>query len=293
LLLIAGIVPLADFPLVRGKVETDEHSLLVNGHSIPYTQGTAAMVSAALAVTTYLKLEPPQVVLAGDLGSGEGSRLIYQHLIQHIADLSPEVLALHYWMPDLELMKGLNTAVGKCKQRPIMVADAASMYAAKAAGLAPDFDVFTPDASEIAFLADPKAIHPAYIDRHLFEADLSRAPELIDKAYCNKGAARLLLVKGAVDYIAVEGNILATVAEPDVPEIECIGGTGDTITGMVAAFAFAGLQLDQAAIISAKANRLAGQMAKANPATRVNEIIEQLPAVFDDNLTSWGIIERR
>jgi NAD(P)H-hydrate repair Nnr-like enzyme with NAD(P)H-hydrate dehydratase domain len=288
MLLIAGTVPLADLPLVWGKVEARKETFVVNNHTLPCTQGTTAMVNSALAVTNYLNLEAPEVLLAGDIGTGVGSRQIYQYLIEKITELNPSVLALHYWMPDLDLMKKLCVAVNKCKNRPIMIADAASMYAAKAVGLASEFDIFTPDATEIAFLADPEAVHPAYINRHLFETDISKAPELIVEAYKHKGAAKLLLVKGPIDYIAEEKGILATIDQPDVPELECIGGTGDTITGMVAAFTFAGLEPYQAAIISAKANRVAGQLIQANPGTRVEELIQQLPGVFKSNLCTWS-----
>ncbi|KUK32138.1 MAG: Sugar kinase [Thermoanaerobacterales bacterium 50_218] len=287
MLLIAGTVPTVELPFVSGKVEMQGNNLFVEGYSLPCAQGTTAMVSAALAVTTYLNLEPPYVVLAGDLGSGEGSRQIYCYLIEHIAELSPRVLALHYIMPDLELMKKLVAMVDKCQKRPILIADAGSMYTAKAVGVAPQFDIFTPDPSEIAFLADPEAIHPAYINKHLFDADIDRVPELIKKAYEVGGAAKVLLVKGSIDYIGSDGEIIATVDQPDVPELECIGGTGDTITGMVAALSFAEIDLVSAALISARANRLAGKMAGVSPASRVGELISLLPRVFRENLCSW------
>jgi NAD(P)H-hydrate repair Nnr-like enzyme with NAD(P)H-hydrate dehydratase domain len=168
-----------------------------------------------------------------------------------------------------------------------MIADAASMYSAKAAGLAEKFDIFTPDATEIAFLADPDATHPAYINKHLFDTDISRTPELVAAAYKNHDAAKLLLVKGSTDYIVSDGEIIETVTEPDVPELEAIGGTGDTITGQVAAFVYAGLEPHEAAIISARTNRTAGKLAGATPATRVAEIIDRLPAVFAENLCEW------
>ena len=168
-----------------------------------------------------------------------------------------------------------------------MIADASSMYAAKAAGLATRFDIFTPDPCEMAFLADPNATHPAYISRHLFNSDITKTPELVAKAYQNKSAARLLLVKGSVDYIVEEGKIIETITEPDIPELEAIGGTGDTITGMVAAFSYAGLELHEAAILAARANRMAGRYAWATPATRIQEIIAHLPAVFRESLCTW------
>jgi len=290
MMLIAGTVPIKDMPLTLGKVTSESGYLVVGGRSIPCTQGTGAMVSAALATTSYLGLEAPHALLVGDIGKGEGSRKLYQYLIDHIEELSPAVLALHYWLPNMSQTRQLCAAVEKCARRPIMIADAASMYSAKAAGLAEKFDIFTPDPTEIAFLADPEATHPAYIARHLFETDITRAPELARAAYRHHGAAKILLAKGAIDYIIKDGEVLATISEPNVPALEPIGGTGDTITGLVSAFAFAGLELHEAAIIAAKVNRMAGKYANVTPATKVREVIAQFPAVFKDYLCQWSSV---
>ncbi|HUV53541.1 MAG TPA: NAD(P)H-hydrate dehydratase [Dehalococcoidia bacterium] len=288
MILIVGTIPSKDLPLTIGKAILDGDSLLVNAHRIPCTQGTAAMISAALQTTEYLKIESLEVLLVGDTGKGNGSRQMYEYLSENIARLSPQVLALHYCLPDMALTRRLCEAVKKCAKRPFMIADAASMYAAKAAGLAQEFDIFTPDATEMAFLADREATHPAYIARHLFDTDVKQTPKLVATAYQHKNAARLLLVKGATDYIVRNGEILATVSEPDVPTLEPIGGTGDTITGMVSAFVYAGLEPHEAAIIAARANRTAGELAQATPATRVWQIIQQFPAVFKENLCQWS-----
>lgn len=288
MMLIAGTIPIKDLPLNIGKVEKDGESLLVNGYCIPCAQGTGAMIEAALATTRYLNLDPPQIVVAGDLGRGEGSQSIYDYLAGHLPELCPEVLALHYILPDMTLMRKVCQSVNRCPRKPIMIADAASMYAAKAAGLATGFDIFTPDATEIAFLGDPDATHPAYINRHLFDADITQTPRLVTAAYQHDNAAKLLLVKGAVDYIVRDGDILATITEPDVPELEAIGGTGDTITGLVSAFAYAGLELHEAAIVAARANRMAGKFAQATPASRVSQIIDQFQAVFKEYLCQWS-----
>jgi NAD(P)H-hydrate repair Nnr-like enzyme with NAD(P)H-hydrate dehydratase domain len=288
MMLIAGTVPIKDMPLTMGRAEADGDYLLIDGKRISCTQGTGAMISAALATTDYLGLEAPQALVVGDIGEGRGSRELYEYLIQNTAELSPGVMALHYCLPDMALTRRLCQAINKCAQRPMMIADAASMYSAKAAGLAGEFDIFTPDATEAAFLADPDATHPAYIARHLFDTEITRAPGLAEIAYQNNSAARLLLIKGAIDYIINDGGVMATITEPDVPELEAIGGTGDTITGMVAAFAYAGLEMHEAAIIAARANRMAGKFAGATPATRVRQIIGQLPAVFKEHLCQWS-----
>ena len=288
MLLISGTVPIKDLPLTRGAAKLEGEFLNIDGSRIPCTQGTAALISAALITAEYLKIDPPQALVVGDIGDGKKSRSLYEYLIKNISNLSPDVLALHYILPDIALMKKICEAVEGCPKKPIMIADASSMYVAKAAGLAAKFDIFTPDATEIAFLADPDATHPAYINKHLFETDVTRTPELLTTAYQLKGAARLLLVKGSIDYVVRDGNILETITEPNVPELEAIGGTGDTITGLVAAFADAELELHEAAIIAARANRMAGKYAQATPATRIRQIIAQFPAVFKKHLCEWS-----
>ena len=288
MLLIAGTVPVKGLPLTVGQVSCDGDSLSVNGRQIPCTQGTGIMIGSALATTEYLGLEAPQVLMVDDDGRGKGSQQMYEYLIENAAGMSLDVLALHYCLPNMGLTRSLCAALKKCDSRPRLVADAASMYAAKAAGLASEFDIFTPDATEMAFLADPNATHPAYINCHLFDTDIAQTPRLVTQAYRKNSAARVMLVKGATDYIVREGEIIASIDKPDVPALEAIGGTGDTITGLVAAFLYAGLEPHEAAIIAARANRMAGQYAKATPATRVREIIPHFAGVFREHLCQWS-----
>jgi ADP-dependent NAD(P)H-hydrate dehydratase / NAD(P)H-hydrate epimerase len=290
MMLIAGTIPVQDLPLTFGEVKTDGKLLIVDGKEFGCMQGTGAMISAALAATTYLKLDAPKVLIAGDIGNGKGSREIYQYLIDNIDRLSPQILALHYWLPDMAQTRQLCSVIDNCRQRPLLIADAASMYAAKAAGLAEIFDVFTPDATEIAFLADPNATHPAYISRHLFETDIRQAPALAEAAFKNHGAAKLMLIKGSTDYVFQNGKVIAEISEPNIPEMEAIGGTGDTITGILSAMIYTGLEPEEAAIIAARANRTAGKYAGATPASKVKQIIDCFPLVFKDNLCQWSNI---
>ena len=287
-MLISGTIPQEDFPLSMGEVKFSGKSLTVGNREIPCFQGTTALIGAACVTAEHLGLTPPHALLVGDRGTGKGSKLIYEYLSKNLPTLSPHVLVLHYILPVMGLMREVCESAEKCPKKPIMIADASSMYAAKAAGLAPRFAVFTPDACEMAFLADPEATHPAYIGRHLFDSDTTQIPQLVAKAYENRGAARLLLVKGPVDYVVEEGKIIETITEPDVPALEAIGGTGDTITGMMAAFVSAGLELHEAAILAARANRMAGVYARVTPATRIWEIIAQFPAVFREYLCTWS-----
>lgn len=284
MLLICGTIPKDDFPLTIGPVSFDGDSLILNGSRIPCTQGTAALVGAACEVAGYLGAETPHALLAGDRGSGKGSRSLYDYLIRNLPSVSPRVLVLHYMMPIMGLMRKVVQSADKCERRPVMIADAAAMYAAKAGGLAPRFDIFTPDHSEMAFLADREASHPAYVSRHLFESNGDMIPDLAFTAYEQMGAASMLVVKGATDYVFELGKMIGRVTEPDVPALEAIGGTGDTISGMLGAFIDAGFAFSDAALLAARVNRLAGQYAHAKPSTKIREIVAAIPAVLRDHV---------
>lgn len=287
MLLLFGTIPSKDAPLIFGPVRQEGDFLVADGQRFSRTQGTGAMISAALAITGYFKLPPPTVLIAGDIGSGQGTRDIYRYLTEHICELAPEVLTMHYSLPIMALLKKLLEVIKACPKRPFLIADAGAMYAAKGAGLAGEFDIMTPDPSEIAFLADPQATHPAYISRHLFDCDASKIPGQIAEAFRLKSAAKLLLVKGKTDYIARDGQILATINEPDVPTLEPIGGTGDTITGLVSGLVYAGLTPVEAAMFACRTNRMAGKLVEPTPATKVKGIIDLFPRVCQEYYCSW------
>ena len=133
------------------------------------------------------------------------------------------------------------------------------------------------------FLGDPDAIHPAYISHHLFRAEIAQVQELIAAAYRQKSAAKTVVIKGAVDNVVEKGKITFTLNEPDLPQLEAIGGTGDTISGMVGAFIDAGFPHHAAAVAALKANRRAGEYAQASPATKIRQIIAAIPKILNHN----------
>lgn len=287
-MIIAGTVPVKGFPLTYGIPERKGNSLVLDGREIPCSQGTGALISAALITSEYLKNGPPSMITAGDTGEGEGSRQIYEYLIRQIPRLQPNVLVMHYFLPDLNLMRRVWKSVEQCSPSPLTIADAGSMYVAKTARLAKKFDVFTPDLSELSFLADPDAQHPAYINKHLFACEIDQAPDMIATAHRLGNAPKVLLVKGSVDIVAKEGKVIESISDPDLPALEAVGGTGDTITGLVAAFLDVGLDPVDATLLAARANRMAGQFARATPTTKIGEIISHFPAVFKEHLCQWS-----
>ena len=68
------------------------------------------------------------------------------------------------------------------------------VYAAKMSGYAADYDLFTPDAGELAFLADEKAPHPFYARGFLLDSH-DNVPGLLARASEHQNAARFMIIK--------------------------------------------------------------------------------------------------
>jgi len=276
MLAVVGTVPDEGFPLLEGQVRLENDMLVLQGRRISVNRGTPALLAAAVAAGEALGNAPPFTYLVGDIGTGKGSRRLYDHLTRHLPKKTFEVLTFHYLQPDVDWHNRVLFALEEMKPRPVLIADAGFMYAAKMSGQAGAYDLFTPDAGEIAFLADEEAPHPFYTRGFILHED-NRVPELISRAYEHDNAARCLLVKGKQDYIASQQGIIATVDEPVVEALEPVGGTGDTVTGIVSALVASGMSVKDAALLAAKVNRLAGLYANPTPATQVIELIQHIP----------------
>lgn len=279
MLAVVGTIPEADFPLVAGAVAAAPPGLVIQGRAIDLSRGTPALLAAALKCLQALGRPQPFGILAGDTGLGHGSAGLYEYLASHLRAHAFTAIAFHYILPMVDGHNRVFLALEELKPRPCLIADAGFMYVAKMSGLAPAYDLFTPDAGELAFLADEEAPHPFYTRGFILKEE-ERVPELIARAYAHHNAARYLLVKGAVDYLADREGILAAVRKPQVATLEPIGGTGDTLTGIVAALIAAGFDIPTAAVTAARVNRLAGQLANPTPATSVGEIVDQIPAAL-------------
>jgi len=249
---------------------------VVNGQSLAVNRGTPALLGAAAAMCGVLTIPPPYAYLAGDIGLGRGSRDLYKFLTENIAAQKISVLVFHYLQPDVDWHNKVLFAIEEMEPRPFLIADAGFMYAAKMSGQAPSYDLFTPDAGELAFLADEKAPHPFYTRGFILHEE-GCAPKHINRAYTHDNAAKTMLVKGRVDFVADANGIFASIDEPDEEALEAIGGTGDTLTGIVSALIHWGMGVREAAAKAAKINRLAGRYARPQPDTQVVEIIDCIP----------------
>jgi NAD(P)H-hydrate repair Nnr-like enzyme with NAD(P)H-hydrate dehydratase domain len=89
--------------------------------------------------------------------------------------------------------------------------------------------------------------------------------------------------------------ILDTIDQPVIEELEPIGGTGDTITGIAAALAASGMPVPDACAAACRANRMAGMLARPTPATQIYEIIEKIPwalaRVLEKNRSQYEICD--
>ena len=278
---IVGTVPDADFGLLHGPASLDGDRLTVAGREVDVQRGTPALLAAALQVAAHLGRPEIHAYLAGDTGRGDGSRRLYDWLCRHLPDCTCSVLVFHYLQPDVDWHGRVLLAIEQMTRPPVLIADAGFMYAAKMSGQAGRYDCFTPDLGELAFLADEQAPHPFYT-RGFILHESNRADDLIERAYRHDNAAIHLLVKGATDAIVARGRVVDRVDAPSTPAMEAIGGTGDTLTGLLAALCAAGHDLVPAASLAARANRLCGALARPTPASPVSELIAAIPRALAD-----------
>jgi hypothetical protein len=278
-LLLAGTIPIRDLPLALGMIALGERNVTLDGQTLDVNRGTAAMMSAACTICREYGLERPVGLIAGDIGARDGSGKIYGYLADNLPAMGIRVLTMHYIMPEIKKNKEVLAKIAPLKEKPVLIADAGGMYSAKAGGDAEYYEVFTPDLGELAFLADEEAAHPTYTRG--FIADLEQdVPELIRRAYRSRNAARTLFVKGEVDYVCHDGEIVDQIAYPAVEALEPIGGTGDIITGVISALVYAGRSPVEACRIAGRISRVAGELSQPTPATQVGDIIRNLPAAI-------------
>jgi ADP-dependent NAD(P)H-hydrate dehydratase / NAD(P)H-hydrate epimerase len=276
MLAVIGTVPDHDFPLLAGKVNLEDGYICIQGKKVPIKRGTPALLAAAVKVGEALGEEEPFGYLVGDIGRGDGSKKLYQYLVQHLKQTDFHTLCFHYLQPLVGWHNRIRSVIKKMISKPVLIADAGYMYVAKMSGHSEEYDLFTPDIGELAFLADESAPHPFYTRGFILHEE-NHVPDLIVRAYAHRNAAQYLLVKGRTDYLADREGVKAVVDHPLEEAMEAMGGTGDTLTGIVAALSAAGMNIQEAAAVAARTNRLAGSYAQPTPATQVIEIIRHIP----------------
>jgi len=283
MLALIGTVPDKNFPLVSGTVALRGDYLSLDGHQTSINRGTPALIAATCMACKTLGLSMPLCFLVGDEGIGDGSRKLYEHLKTQLSAIGAKIITFHYLQPDVDWHNRVLLALEESGELPLLIADAGYMYAAKMSGFASCYDLFTPDIGELAFLADELAPHPFYTRGFILHEE-DNVPALIRRAFEGENAAKTLLIKGAKDYICTKEKILATVDTPNVATLEPIGGTGDTLTGIVSALTYAGYPVAQAATIAARVNRLAGELVNPTPATQVVDMVKKIPKALESVL---------
>lgn len=289
--LICGSVPDSSFPLCRGRWRVEHGELLpldgqAGGRGVPVRRGTPALVAAALASAPSAgEGAEVEALLVGDDGSGEGSRALYARLADEILPSGSVAggelagLTFHYLFPDIDGHNRVLMALEEREKRPLAVADAGFMYAAKMSGYAASYDLFTPDVGELAFLADEKAPHPFYTRGYILAEDKDM-PALAERAFRHGNCPRHMLVKGARDVLFRGKDIVAEVGLPCVPAMEAMGGTGDFVAGMATGLLASGYDLECACLAAARCNRLVGAAARPTPATQVAELLPHVSAAM-------------
>ena len=286
--LIVGTLADPKATLAEGPFTYQDGQLIWAGREIPPERGTAALMAAYALCAEALGLKAGRAVLAGDSGDGQGSRQVYNWLLERAAANSWSGLTFHYLFPLAESHDRIFLALDELRPRPILAADAGFMYVAKLCGQAPEYDLFTPDQGEMAYLADPKAPHPFYTRGALIQKKEPDEDTFAD-AYRENNTAESMLVKGRNDNIVWRGRIVHRIEGPDIPALEAIGGTGDTATGLASAFMSAGFSPARAAALAAHFNRRAGLLAAPDPGRPISSMLEPLFTLLAREISAGNI----
>jgi hypothetical protein len=269
--LIVGTLADPSEEVAEGPFAWSDGRLIWNNREITPERGTAALMAAYAIAANALGLPPGQAVLAGDDGGGGGSQAVYSWLGSRIAKNQWSGLTFHYLFPEAASHDRLFLALDELSPRPILAADAGFMYVAKLCGQALEYDLFTPDCGEMAYLADPLAPHPFYARGSLIQREPDQ--DIFWSAYQEGNAARAMLVKGRSDYMVWRGRIVHQVYGPQAPALEAIGGTGDTAAGLASALMAAGYTPIRAAALAAHFNRRAGLTAAPDPGSGIISVL--------------------
>ena len=278
MIVLIGTVPFKTGVYIdQSRVEDD--CLIVGNIRFPIERGTAAMAAACVQVCGFYGLPMPLCMFGGDISDGKGTDLMFREADNNLEKYNPDVLALHYLFPKIAYGAPFIAKIATLSPKPHLIADAGGMYLMKTIGKADYFDVFTPDQGELLFLADEFAAHPLYVRTELLH-QLNETASLVEAAYRHKNAAITLVVKGAIDSVYKDGALIKECRQPNIPAMEAIGGTGDTITGLITGFRYHedGTPEYKALII----NRLIGQRINCTPATQIREFIKAIPATLEE-----------
>jgi len=283
MIVLMGTYPDKHPGIIEGYAGISNRELSIGNKSIEISMGTPCMAATCAHVCSALEIEPPYCVMAGDIGNGEGSMNLYSYLREDVFELAPDIITLHYIIPLIDQMVDFGFALEEHSnsKKPLLIADAGGMYAAKISGIGNIFDIFTPDRGELAFLADKDAMHPMFVNENLYDFPDERIPELAMKASLTGLSADTLLVKGNMDYIVRGGSIKAAVDTPNIPAMEAVGGTGDTLTGIISALLSWSKPVTNACIMAARINRIAGKCCNIQPDTHISSMIAKIPEALE------------
>ena len=222
---------------------------------------------------------------AGDTGRGQGSLQLYQCLCPSSWD-TPKCTSS--FTTSCPMWTGTTASCLPFRDGPatLLIADAGFMYAAKMSGQAPEYDLFTPDVGELAFLADETAPHPFYTRGFILHED-NQVPDLVARAYAHDNAARLLLVKGTRDYLAGPEGIVARVDHPNMRPWKPSAAPATPSPASWRRWRRRAMNSPPPPSWRPAPTAWPGHLAQPTPATQVLEIIRRIPAALEIVLGQW------
>ena len=278
MIVLIGTVP-HNTGVYIGSARIEDDYLYIGSTQFSIERGTAAMAASCVQVCRFYGLSMPVGIFGGEVADGKGTDLMFREVNDNLERYDPSVITLHYLFPKIAYGIPFISKVNSLSRTPQLIADAGGMYLMKTIKKAYLFDVFTPDQGELVFLADEFAPHPLYVRSEMLTKAVD-IDSLVAAAFKHKDAAHTIVLKGAIDYIYRDGLKVNECHAPNIPAMEAIGGTGDTITGMLSGFRY---RKDEDADIKALVvNRIIGKRINCTPATQIGAFIKAIPSALEE-----------
>ena len=138
--LVCGTIPDPSLPLGWQTLAYDiEEGCLIGDADfarLHVQRGTPTLYAACLLACRVLGVESPRALFVGDIGDGVGSAALYAELCARLSPNADEFsgITFHYLFPDLDGHNRVLASLEGHARRPMLVADAGFMYAAKMSG---------------------------------------------------------------------------------------------------------------------------------------------------------------
>jgi len=111
-------------PEIQSGCDLVGDKLRIDGKQIPVNRGTPALLGAMVNSLKVLGQKDIIGFIAGDIGLGDGSRKVYQYLVENRSQIDFQAIVFHYLQPDVDWHNKILFMLNDLEKKPVLIADA-------------------------------------------------------------------------------------------------------------------------------------------------------------------------